>query len=118
MPQPVGALVELLDAAFAGIRERGKADLGQKTLLDALSPAIEELRRQAAVGAPLVGAVAAAAGAAAEGAAATRSMRPQVGRSAWLADRSMGTEDAGAHLVALVFASAARRIAPRPPSAP
>lgn len=103
-------LAELAAAAQHGIQERGKAAPGDKTLLDALVPAVTALQRAAAADTRLPDALAAAASAAAEGAAATKSMRPRVGRASWLADRSEGHEDGGAHLVALVLASAARHV--------
>jgi dihydroxyacetone kinase-like protein len=108
-PGAVAALTRALEAAQQGIEERGKAVPGDKTMLDALAPAVAALRE--ASGEPLAGALARAAAAAAAGAAATRGMRAKVGRAGWLADRSEGTEDAGAHLVATALAAAARAVA-------
>src|SRR5205085_4929417 len=105
----VAALTRALEAAQQGIEERGKAAPGDKTMLDALAPAVAALRESA--GQPLAGALARAAEAAAAGAAATRQMRAKVGRAGWLADRAEGSEDAGAHLVATALAAAARAVA-------
>ena len=108
------ALARALEAAQQGIEERGKAAPGDKTMLDALAPAVAALRTAAAE--PLAAALASAADAAATGAAATRTMRAKVGRAGWLADRSEGSEDAGAHMVATALAAAAA--AAHPPAGP
>jgi len=103
-------LAALVNAAQVGIQERGKAVVGDKTLLDALAPAAEALRLAATRGASVHEALADAASAASTGAEATRSMRPKVGRASWIADRSVGHEDAGAHFVALILTSAAKHV--------
>jgi dihydroxyacetone kinase len=100
----------LVDAGLAGIQQRGKAQVGDKTMLDALDPAATALRAAATHEVPLPAALASAAAAAGAGAEATRGMRARVGRAGWLADRSEGNVDAGAHLVALIFDSAARHV--------
>jgi dihydroxyacetone kinase len=107
---PTGRLLATLEAALAGIQERGKASVGDKTMLDALAPAVDALRTAAGANVPLIQAVQAAASAAADGARATTRLRPRVGRASWLADRSEGHMDPGAYLVATVLASAARRL--------
>jgi dihydroxyacetone kinase-like protein len=103
--------VRLVDAGLTGIQQRGKAQVGDKTMLDALDPAAAALREAAARQTPLAAALASAAAAARSGAEATRGMRARVGRAGWLADRSEGNVDAGAFLVALIFDSAARHTA-------
>jgi triose/dihydroxyacetone kinase / FAD-AMP lyase (cyclizing) len=105
---PGALLARVTAAAVEGIQQRGKAKLGDKTLLDALIPASNALQLALEGGLDLPTALAQAADAASAGATATRELRPQVGRASWLADRSQGHEDGGAHVVALVFASAAR----------
>jgi dihydroxyacetone kinase-like protein len=102
------ALARALDASLSGIEQRGKASQGDKTMLDALAPARAAAQRAAEESTDLCAALRAAADAAAEGATMTKSMRAKVGRAGWLADRSEGHEDAGAHLVALILRSAAR----------
>jgi dihydroxyacetone kinase phosphoprotein-dependent L subunit len=104
-------LAELLAAAQQGISERGKASPGDKTMLDALGPAVAAVQRAADSGASLHAALVDASAAAQEGAAATKAMRPKIGRASWLAERSEGQVDAGASLVAVIFASAARHVA-------
>ncbi len=107
---PTARLARLVSAGLSGIQQRGKANLGDKTLLDALAPAADALTAAASDGRTLGAALAAAAAAAQAGAAATTSMRARVGRAGWLADRSEGHQDAGAWLIALLFASAARHV--------
>ena len=92
-----------LAAAQEAIESRGGAHPGEKTLLDALAPAVEALRGAARDGKSLQQAVDTAASAARDGVEQTRGMRAQVGRAGWLADRSEGSPDAGAVLVAIVI---------------
>ena len=79
-------------------------------MLDAIGPAAEALREAAASGATPADAARLAAAAADAGAVSTVDMEPTVGRSAWLADRARGHEDAGARLVAMALASAAAHL--------
>lgn len=102
-----GVLATGFDAALAAIQKAGRAAPGDRTMLDALAPAAAELTSQAQAGAGVGAAMAAAAQAARRGAEATQDMTPRAGRARWLAERSKGTQDAGARLVALVLAAAA-----------
>ena len=104
----VAASAAWLDAGRRSIELRGGATIGQKSMLDALAPAITAL--QANSDASVAQAVEAAADAAEAGAEATKQMDPVVGRASWLADRSRGNVDAGAWLVAFVFRSWAERM--------
>jgi phosphoenolpyruvate---glycerone phosphotransferase subunit DhaL len=109
---PAGAtglplLATLLEAARDEIAARGKVAVGDRTMLDALAPAVAALREGADARASPASALAAAASAADEGAAATAGMAATTGRAGWLADRARGHEDAGARLVAIVFGAAA-----------
>jgi dihydroxyacetone kinase-like protein len=105
------ALAAGLRAAAGGIEQRGKAQRGEKTLLDALWPAIEALEAAAAQGKPLPEALAAAAQAAAAGAEATRPLKSKFGRAAWLQDKTVGVQDPGATVIATVMASLAEYVA-------
>jgi phosphoenolpyruvate---glycerone phosphotransferase subunit DhaL len=89
-------LATMLEAAVGGIRKRGKADVGQKTILDSLHPALTALRASLAAGAPEEQALRDAAQAAADGAERTRHMESTVGRARWFAERSKGEIDPGA----------------------
>jgi dihydroxyacetone kinase len=92
----------------AGIRDGydalirlGGAAPGDKTMLDALLPFVEELERWVAEGEPWQKAWRAAAETASDAARATAELRPKVGRARPLADRSVGTPDAGATSLAM-----------------
>ena len=93
-------LADALDEGLARIRIYGGAGPGDRTLIDALAPAIEALR---------TGGLAAAARAAEAGAAATANMpRARAGRAAYLGGTDLtGTPDAGALAVAAVFTALA-----------
>jgi len=107
----VAAVGSRLDAARDEIATRGKVGPGDRTMLDAIGPAVDAYLASAAGGAGLGEALAAAATAADAGAAATATMEATTGRAGWLADRARGHEDAGARLVAIVLAAAARAVA-------
>jgi dihydroxyacetone kinase len=108
---PLRRAAAYLHAAAASIAQRGQVELGDRTMLDALLPAAKALRSEAASGDEPAVALQAAAEAADVGAAATAAMAAKVGRAGWLAERAAGHEDAGARLVALAVAAAARHAA-------
>jgi dihydroxyacetone kinase len=97
-------------AALAAIQAAGKAAPGDKTMIDALAPAVAALNEHADAGAQLPDALSAAAAAATLGAEQTKDMTAKAGRARWLAERSRGAEDAGARFIALVLQSAASRV--------
>jgi dihydroxyacetone kinase-like protein len=97
------ALADALDAALAAVIELGAAAPGDKTMVDALAPAIAALRERTAAGATLAEATDAAALAAEEGAAATVPMQARKGRASYLGERSIGHQDPGATSAALVM---------------
>jgi len=101
------AVAVMLEAARTGIVERGKAEPGSKTMVDALAPAADAALDAAARGESLVSQLREAAHAADMGAQATSSMVPRHGRAGWLAERSAGHEDGGARLVAIMLGAAA-----------
>jgi dihydroxyacetone kinase len=101
----VALLARMVAAAEAGIRERGKAQRGDKTLLDALIPVAETLQLAAAEGVDLAEAGRRSLAAARAGCAATIPMLAKVGRANWIGERTVGHPDAGA--TALVIALAA-----------
>jgi dihydroxyacetone kinase phosphoprotein-dependent L subunit len=108
-------VIAMLRAAIAGIMARGKSGLGDKTLLDALVPAVDVLEAQVNEGATAGGAIAAAARTARERAEATREMIAKRGRAAYTGERSVGTLDAGAVAVAVMFEALASQWAQRQP---
>ncbi|MEZ0283728.1 MAG: dihydroxyacetone kinase subunit DhaL [Thermoleophilia bacterium] len=95
--------VAMLRAGIEGVKQRGDTDLGDKTLLDALVPAVDVLEERLGAGDDPGTALAAAAEAAKEAAEATRPMLAKRGRAAYTGERSIGTLDAGAVGVAVMF---------------
>ena len=94
-------VVATVGTAYAAISRLGSARRGDKTMLDALGPFGESLAEAVSRGDPLADSWARAANTATEGAAATAQLRPKVGRARPLAERSVGTPDAGAVSMAL-----------------
>lgn len=90
------ALAAALQAGVDGLIARGKAEAGDKTMLDALLPAIAALNAAITVGATLADAVAAAAEAAEAGREATIPLVAHKGRASYLGERSAGHIDPGA----------------------
>jgi dihydroxyacetone kinase-like protein len=100
-------VAEALTAALGGIIARGKAELGDKTMVDALDPAVK-----AAAGDTVAEVLAAAADAAQAGAEATVPLVARKGRASYLGERSAGHMDPGARSTALLlraFAEVAAR---------
>jgi dihydroxyacetone kinase-like protein len=104
-------IVAMLRAAVEGIKARGSASLGDKTLLDALVPAIDTIEKQLVDGAPAASIVQAAATTAREQAEATRAMQARRGRASYTGERSIGSLDAGAVAVAVMFEALAAGLA-------
>jgi dihydroxyacetone kinase len=98
MPEDIASA---LDAAVAAITELGGARLGDRTMVDALSPAAAAFRGEIATGGSAMAALAAAASAAEAGAKATQSMQPRLGRASYLGERAVGVPDGGAVAVAI-----------------
>jgi phosphoenolpyruvate---glycerone phosphotransferase subunit DhaL len=96
-------------AGLDGIVTRGKAEREDKTMFDALAPAIEAL--EARVGGPLEEALAAATEAADKGRDSTIDMLARKGRASYLGERSIGHQDPGATSAALLVHAAAKALA-------
>jgi dihydroxyacetone kinase/dihydroxyacetone kinase-like protein len=100
-------LVAMLRAAIAGIMQRGGASLGEKTLLDALVPAVDSL--EASFADPATGkdhgieAIQKAADVATEAAEDTKRMLALRGRAAYTGERSRGSVDAGAMAIGVIL---------------
>ncbi len=94
-------------AAVDGVREVGGAEVGDRTMVDALAPAADAFAAALDSGAPWPAALSAAADAAAAGAAATADVRARLGRSSYLGDRVLGHPDPGARAVGLWLAAIA-----------
>lgn len=89
-------LPAVLEAALAGIKQRGRAERGEKTIVDALEPALDSLRSALEEGRGIGPALAAAVAAAEEGVAFTKTIRATKGRASYLGERSIGHQDPGA----------------------
>ncbi|URM98594.1 dihydroxyacetone kinase subunit L [Actinomadura madurae] len=97
------ALGAALKAALEGVQDLGKAAEGDKTMVDALVPAVAAYEAALSGGSGLAACVRAAADAAAEGADATVPMRARKGRASYLGARSEGHLDPGASSTALLL---------------
>jgi dihydroxyacetone kinase-like protein len=97
------ALGQALQAALDGVQGLGAAHEGDKTMVDALAPAVRAYQQALAAGASIVGAAQAAAAAADQGAEATIPMQALKGRASYLGPRSVGHQDPGATSTALLL---------------
>jgi dihydroxyacetone kinase phosphoprotein-dependent L subunit len=102
-------VVGMLDSAVEGIKARGGASVGDKTLLDALVPMRDTIAERSAAGATSQEVVDAAAATARASAEATSTMQAMRGRAAYTGERSIGSPDAGAIAVAVIAEAIARR---------
>jgi dihydroxyacetone kinase/dihydroxyacetone kinase-like protein len=96
-------VIEMLRAAIEGIKARGQSDVGDKTLLDSLQPAVDSLETELSGGSSGRAALTAAAATARHEAEATKEMIAKRGRAAYTGERSIGSVDAGAVAVAVMF---------------
>jgi dihydroxyacetone kinase-like protein len=101
------ALVALLTAARDGVVLRGKAESGDKTMVDAWTPAVEAAAAAQADGASEVAVLEAAASAAEAGAKATEPLVARKGRASYLGERAIGHRDPGSQSSALLIRAAA-----------
>jgi len=100
---------EALEAALGGIKQRGKAEVGDKTMVDALDPAVTAAK-EAASGGSVAEVFRAAAEAAQEGAESTVPLTARKGRASYLGARSAGHKDPGAASTHLLLDAAARTL--------
>ncbi len=97
------ALYRVFFAGLSAVKQRGKVAEGDKSMVDALAPAVAALRNAAESGQPAREALAAAARAAEKGREATAEMEARVGRARYQPSKGKGHVDAGAASVALLF---------------
>lgn len=100
-----------LATGLAGVQRRGKAELGDKTMIDALAPAVEALRSALADGAAADEAVRRSAQAARDGMTATIPLVARKGRASYLGERSADHQDPGATSSWLLLRTAAETFA-------
>ncbi len=98
-----GGVVAMLQAGLEGIVARGKAELGDKTMFDALSPALDALARAVEAGDDLSAGLRSAAEAAAAGRDSTAPLQALKGRASYLGERSIGHIDPGAASATLLL---------------
>jgi dihydroxyacetone kinase-like protein len=101
------AVARLLESGRDGIVMRGKAELGDKTMVDAWSPAVDAARAAAEEGASAAETLRVAAEAAAAGSDATIPLVARKGRASYLGERSAGHRDPGAQSTAYLLEAAA-----------
>ena len=95
-PPSVVSLAQSMRIGLDGVVARGRAEVGDATMVDALEPAVAAFEQSAAHGAPLTDALALATQAAEVGAEATRDMVAKRGRASYLGEASRGHLDPGA----------------------
>ena len=105
-----GELAAALDAALEGVVELGAAQEGEKTMVDALAPALRALRERLDGGASLAEAARAAFEAGEEGMRATVPLQAAKGRASYLGERSIGHQDPGATSTALILGALASAV--------
>jgi len=103
-------LVQVLAAALASVKDLGTAAVGDKTMVDALEPAVDTLRARLTEGASIDDALDAAAGAAEAGMRATVPLQARKGRASYLGERSVGHQDPGATSTALIIRALQRAV--------
>ena len=96
-------LAKMTRAAHLGIKEKGQAERGDKTMLDALGPSADALEAATAEGRSLRDAVHAASAAAKAGVEATIPLKAKSGRAAWITERTAGQPDPGATVIQLIW---------------
>ena len=104
-------LASALDAALEGVVELGAAQEGEKTMVDALAPAVRALLESLAAGAALSAAVQAAFEAGEKGMRATVPLQASKGRASYLGERSIGHQDPGATSTVLILGALAQTVA-------
>jgi dihydroxyacetone kinase-like protein len=103
-------LVEVLAAALASIKDLGTAAVGDKTMVDALEPAVDAMRARLTKGASTDEALKAAAEAAEAGMRSTIPLQARKGRASYLGERSVGHQDPGATSTALIIRALQRAV--------
>jgi dihydroxyacetone kinase-like protein len=108
------ALALAFEAALDGVVELGAARPGDKTMVDALEPAVRVLRERVDGGSTVEEAVTAAREAAEEGMRATVPLQASKGRASYLGERSIGHQDPGATSTVFILRALEQAVAERP----
>ena len=96
-------LGDMVQAAIDAVQKRGGAKLGDKTLLDALIPAVESIKASGAAGESFAVALPKSAAAAVAGGESTKLIAATKGRASYVGDRSISFPDAGATAIGIIF---------------
>ena len=107
-------LVDAMAAALASVKDLGAAVPGDKTMVDALEPAVDAMREGLARGASSGEMLRSAAEAAEKGMRATIPMQARKGRASYLGERSIGHQDPGATSTAMIIRALERTVAGTP----
>ena len=102
--------LEGLEAGIEGIKARGRSTTGEKTMLDAMVPALEAMKQQQAAGADGKQVLEAGVQAAEAGVEATKPMVATKGRASYLGERSIGHQDTGATSFTLLLKEIAKAV--------
>ena len=97
------ALTAMFEAGLNALKKQTKAQVGDKTLMDALAPAVAALRAGAEANQEILQMLREAAAAAQEGAYSTKNLKARFGRAKYLGDRTLGHQDPGATSISLMF---------------
>jgi phosphoenolpyruvate---glycerone phosphotransferase subunit DhaL len=100
----------LLEKGLKGVIQRGKANPGDKTMIDAMHPGVQAYQKSLAGGEPMTDALKKGAESASEGMKATTPLLARKGRASYLGERSIGHQDPGATSTALLFQAAAESL--------
>jgi dihydroxyacetone kinase-like protein len=103
-------LILVCEGAIQNIQKRGKAEVGDKTMLDVLVPAVEVLKMELSSGKDFKTVIDAVKKAAEKGMYATKDMQAKFGRASWFQERSIGIRDAGATAMYYMIESITNKI--------
>ena len=104
------ALAAMFESGLAGVQKQSKAKMGDKTMMDALEPAVAAIREACDSGKSISDALFESARAAEKGAEATKEFIARFGRAKNLGDRTVGCQDPGATTIALMFRGFAKAL--------
>ncbi|MDT8862973.1 dihydroxyacetone kinase subunit DhaL [Alkalihalobacillus sp. MEB130] len=99
------SLTRICESALKEVKLRGKAEIGDKTMVDALEPAVEALKESVSQSLCLIDGLKSAEKSAKEGVEKTKEQYPKFGRAKTLGERAIGHQDAGATSVWIIFRS-------------
>lgn len=97
------SLAESFEGGLAALTRQSRAQVGDKSMFDALVPGIQSMRHSAEEGRSLADTLRTAATAAEKGAASTKNLVAKIGRAKYLGEKTLGTQDPGATSVSLLF---------------